>query len=210
MRIKPDFGDEVDACHPCKEAMDLLLSRRSTTADTMTAPGPSPTVLNDILEVAARVPDHRRVVPYRFIVMEEDVRIDAGKILSAAFLRANPDAAGERTALEQNRFLRAPVVVAVVACLQPAHKTPQWEQVLTVGAVCQNMLIASSASGFAAQWLTEWYAFDPDVQAGFGLVGDEKFAGFIYIGTAGQRPKERKRVKIDDIVSRELSAITRV
>nr|GGH93737.1 hypothetical protein GCM10011355_06280 [Aquisalinus luteolus] len=103
--------------------------------------------------------------------------------------------------LEAARFLRAPVVVAVVARTDPGHKTPEWEQVLCCGAACHNMLLAASASGFAAQWLTEWYAYDREVLAAFGLSEEERIAGFIYIGTAKEDPLERPRVEASDITT---------
>jgi len=159
-------------------------------------------MLKQILEAAARVPDHRRVVPFRFVVFEGDARSHAGDVLADEFKKKNNDATPDRLAIERNRFERAPIVVGVVACLKPEHKTPIWEQTLSVGAVCQNLLIASNASGFASQWLTEWYAFDGDVFARLGLISSEKIAGFIYIGTASLRPKERKRVVLNDLVTR--------
>ncbi|GGC98676.1 nitroreductase [Aquisalinus flavus] len=147
------------------------------------------------------MPDHRRVVPYRFIVFAGEARGRAGSILSTMYGNQNPGADAASLALEQQRFLRAPVVVAVVAKTDPAHKTPEWEQVLCCGAVCHNMLLGASASGFAGQWLTEWYAYDREVLAAFGLAQEERIAGFIYLGTAKEDPLERPRVEAADITT---------
>ena len=154
-----------------------------------------------ILTIAARAPDHRRVTPFRFILFEGEARARFGAILAEAFTENEPGAEERRIESERNRFLRAPLVVGVVSSVKPEHKTPVWEQTLTAGAVCQNMLLAASAFGFAAQWITEWYAYDARVLAALGLSRGEQIAGFIYIGTAREDPKERARPAIDDITS---------
>lgn len=179
----------------------MLETRRSTTAAMMTDPGPSPAQLGDILQIASRVPDHRRVVPYRFILFEGEARAMAGSILSTVYGKQNADAGTPALEIERQRFLRAPVVVAVVAKTDPAHKTPEWEQVLCCGAVCHNLLLAASASGFAGQWLTEWYAYDREVLAAFGLAREERIAGFLYLGSAKEDPLERPRVEAADITT---------
>lgn len=187
--------------NPSAEAIKMLRLRRSCPADMLGGPGPDAETLQDILTIAARVPDHRRVTPYRFIVFEGEARERFGEILKSAYLANDPEAESRRVDCEQNRFMRAPVVVAVVSSVNPNHRTPEWEQVLSAGAVCQNMLLAASAHGFAAQWLTEWYAFDEKVLVPLGLGPDERIAGFIYIGTATEDPKERARPIMSDIIS---------
>ena len=197
----PDFGEETDPFRRSSETIELLARRRSTVADLLSDPGPSELDLQQILRIAARAPDHGRVTPFRFVVFEGDARAEAGEALAKAFAAAEPDAPDAHVEKERVRFLRAPVVIAVVARLKPEHKVPVWEQTLTVGAVGQNMLVAANAHGFAAQWLTEWYAYDDNVKAAFGLSEDEDFAGFVYIGSASMRPRERARPAMDDIVS---------
>ena len=104
--------------------------------------------------------------------------------------------------IERTRLLRAPVVVAVVSKADPTHpKVPEWEQVLSSGAVCMNILNAAHALGYAAQWLTEWYAYDADFLKIVGLAPDEKLAGYIYIGSATDKPDERPRATVDDVRS---------
>ena len=200
-RITPTFGEPLAPAHASRETLDLLAFRRSTAADLLTEPGPDEETLATILHIATRVPDHRRVVPFRFIVLQGEGRTRAGQILANAFEKNEPEAEENRIECESRRFKRAPVVVAVVSSVDPEHRTPEWEQIMTAGAVCQNMLIAASASGFAAQWLTEWYAFDETVKTALGLSENERFAGFIYIGTAQENPKERQRPDPASLIS---------
>lgn len=202
MITPPQFGQELTASFPSQEMREALLLRRSTQADMLGGgAGPDEKQLQDLLTIAARVPDHRRVVPFRFIVFKEEARARAGKILGKCYKEANPEASKDDVAREEKRFLRAPTIIAVVSKVDSQHKTPEWEQILTAGAVCENLLLASSSYGFAAQWLTEWYAYNRDVLQNFGLVDAEKIAGFIYIGEATKPPKERKRPVLDELIS---------
>ncbi len=198
----PELGQTLLAAWQSEAFLHMLRSRRSTPADFLTEPGPAADQLADILTIAARVPDHRRVVPFRFVVFEGDDRAAFGEVLKQSFVATNPYADDAKAQFEANRFLRAPTVVAVVSSPDDTHRTPLWEQQLCVGAVCQNMLLAASAHGFAAQWLTEWYAFDDAVGRAAGLKPHERFAGFVYIGTATEEPKERGRPDMGSIVSR--------
>lgn len=199
--LTPELGDTLAAAHPSADTLTLLRLRRSTTADCLGDPGPDAHALETILQCAARAPDHRRVTPFRFIIFQGDARSRFGEVLGESFEKSNPDAEPARVEKEAQRFLRAPAVVAVVSAIDPDHRTPEWEQILTAGAVCQNMLIAASASGFAAQWLTEWYAYDAAVIEALGLGADERIAGFIYLGTAKADPKERARPILEDLVT---------
>jgi len=197
----PEFGEALAAAHPSPETISLMAQRRSTAADFLGAPGPDTEQLSAILTIAARAPDHRRVTPYRFVIFTGDSRKKAGTALAETFRNGNPDCEQARIDIEQNRFLRAPVVIAIVYAPDKNHRTPEWEQTLSVGAVCQNLLIASSAFGFAAQWLTEWYAYDKAFAQFVGLGADEQFAGFVYVGSATQAPKERRRPDMVEIVT---------
>ena len=188
-----------DFNHPAPAALDLLLSRRSGSAKAMTEPGPTKKQLAEILKAGARAPDHGKLFPWRFLVIEDKGRSRAGDILAEVM-----EAEGERAKQveeERERFLRAPVVVAVISAAREQHKIPVWEQELSAGAVCQNMLIAATASGFVAQWVTEWYAYHPVVKQRLGLKAGERIAGFIYIGTAKDELEERPRPDMDKIVS---------
>ncbi len=199
--VAPEIGDELSPHQASPEARRLLALRRSTPVDLLTEPGPSSDQLQAILKVAARVPDHRRVVPFRFIVIAGAGRERAGAILAEALRKADPDADETRLKGEATRFLRAPIVIAVVSSVDASHKTPEWEQVLTAGAVCQNLLLAASAHGFAASWVTEWASYDLNVMSALGLLPHERIAGFIYIGSARSNPKERPRPDMARIVT---------
>jgi nitroreductase len=186
--------------HPAPETIDLLLTRRSGSAKAMQAPGPSKKQIEDILQAGARAPDHGKLFPWRFIIFEGKGRERFGDILAAVM-----EADGERAKQveeERGRLLRAPLVIGVISAAREQHKIPVWEQELSAGAVCQNILIAATALGFVGNWLTEWYAYHPDVKAKMGLRPGERVAGFIYIGTAKDALEERPRPEMDKIVTR--------
>jgi nitroreductase len=188
---------------PAPDAIDLLLSRRSGSAKAMTGPGPSAAQLDTILKAAARVPDHGKLFPWRFIVFEGEGRARMGEILAQSLKETDPGAASEdRMAQERARFARAPVVVGVISRTRESIPIPQWEQELSAGAVCQTMLIAAHALGFVASWLTEWCAFHPLVKERIGLKPGERVAGFVYIGRPAQPLEERVRPDMGKIVSR--------
>ncbi len=182
------------------ETLDLLHKRRSVVALNITEPGPTESDLNAILRAGMRVPDHGKLAPWRFVIIAGEARENLGKVLGDVFGSENPDIEQERVDFEANRFLRAPVVVCVVSRAQEHIKIPQWEQILSAGAVCQNMLVAASALGYASQWLTEWYAYDATVQKALGLDEAEQVAGFIYLGSAKEQPQDRARPVFDDVV----------
>lgn len=186
--------------HPAPDAMDLLLTRRSGSAKAMKAPGPSKSQIDDILRAGARAPDHGKLFPWRFIVFEGKGRERFGEILAGVM-----EAEGERTKQveeERGRLLRAPLVIGVISSAREQHKIPVWEQELSAGAVCQNILIAATTLGFVGNWLTEWYAYHPAVKEKMGLKPGERVAGFIYIGTPKDELEERPRPEMDKIVSR--------
>jgi nitroreductase len=183
-------------------ALDLLLSRRSGSAKAMTGPGPNSDQLKVILEAAARAPDHGKLFPWRFIVFEGEGRERMGELLAECTRVTEAEPSEERLVAERNRFLRAPVVVGVVSRTREAIPIPVWEQVLSAGAVCQTMLIAAHASGFVANWITEWPAYHPLVKERLGLKPGERIAGFVYIGTSAIALEERVRPEMDKIVQR--------
>lgn len=189
----PEPGERLAAHHASAETLDLLARRRSTTAKSMTGPGPDAGQLDSLLRIAGRTPDHGKLFPWRFVVFEGEARSRFGEILEARLREIEPDGPDERYDLERRRFERAPVVVAVISDVTENHKIPEWEQILSAGAVCQQMLIAASAMGFAAQWLTESYAYDKVTKKSLGLEPGERIAGFIYIGSAAEAPTERPR-----------------
>ncbi|MYD42393.1 MAG: nitroreductase [Gammaproteobacteria bacterium] len=180
--------------------IDFLLSRRSVVADLIGEPGPTEAELRDILSAAMRVPDHGKLAPWRFVLIRGRAREELGVIMGEAFRQENPDLHERYVEREQKRFSRVPIVVAVISQVTKDHKTPEWEQVLSAGAACQTMLIAALSMGFAAQWITEWYAYNAKVCDALKLKNDDRIAGFVYIGTA-QAIADRDRPNYDDVVS---------
>ena len=180
----------------------MIALRRSVSKRSLSAPGPSPEELNDLLTVAARVPDHRRLAPWRFLVFEGPAR-DAFNARAVEIQKQeDPDASTTMLSDTASYFTRAPVVIAVISSPDPTHKTPVWEQELSCGALCQNLMLAANASGWAGCWLTEWIAFSPGIKDLLGLTRDERVAGFVYLGTAKDHPQERMRPEIADKIAR--------
>lgn len=186
-----------------QETIDLLLTRRSVKPLALGEPGPTASQLETILTAAARVPDHKKLEPWRFILFEGDARAAFGRVLLKACLaeeKETPSAA--RLEMERTRFLRAPTVVAVVSRLLPNLAAPEWEQILSCGAACFNLCLAANALGFGTSWITEWYAYSPAVRKALDLAGNERIAGFIYIGTAKERQSDRERPDLARVVTR--------
>ena len=181
--------------------LEHLLKRRSVSANALGDPGPDRAQLEQILTAAARVPDHKKLTPWRFILFEGEARDAFGRVLAEVCREEEPEPSAIRLETEAKRFLRAPVVVAVISRVKSDVPVPEWEQVLSAGAACQNLVLAASALGFGVNWITEWYAFSGGVRRALGLVENERVAGFIYIGTAKEKPEERPRPALEEIVS---------
>jgi len=182
-------------------AIELLETRRTIPAVNLKAPAPSGAELDRLLTVASRVPDHGKLAPWRFILYRGEARRTAGERLAELRAERDPEIAPEKLAEDRGRFTRAPLVVGVVSRAAPHFKIPEWEQELSAGAACMNLLNAAHALGYAAQWLTDWCAYD---EAAIELLGGrpgERFAGFIHIGTPDVPPAERPRPALADIVS---------
>jgi len=184
------------------DSLSRLLSRRSVPPRWLGEPGPSAADIETLLTAAARVPDHGKLVPWRFILIEGEARQRLGEVLAKAFQADNPDADAEKIAAERERFTKAPLVVAVVSRVVPHAKIPEWEQVLSAGAVCMNLLNAATALGYGASWLSGWAAFDRRVLDALGLAPHERIAGFVHIGTATEKPTDRERPNLSEIVAR--------
>ena len=185
--------------------LDLLLTRRSSLASAgiIGDPGPDAAAVQQILTAAARVPDHKKLTPWRFILFEGEARAGFGKALADIIQSedATPPSPA-RLELEAQRFLRAPLVIGVISRVTPNPAAPEWEQILSAGAACQTLCLAANALGFGTNWITEWYGYSAGVRKVLKLADNERVAGFIYIGTAKQRLPDRDRPKLDDIVSR--------
>ena len=189
----PAPGERLAPFHANPETLALLSRRRSTVALAMSEPGPTPQQVDDLIAIASRVPDHGKLAPWRFIVFQGEARTRFGQVLAKVFKAKTPEATEDQVAFEAGRFERAPLVIAVISSVTENHKIPEWEQILSSGAACQNLLIAASAMGYGAQWLTEWYAFDRDVKSALGLGSGERVAGYLYVGSASDEPVERVR-----------------
>ena len=180
--------------------LDILLSRRSVKARDMTGPGPSKEQLASILKAGARVPDHGKLSPWRFILFEGEGRERLADILVNVLVQ---DGTTPSLAYEwRSRITAAPVIIGVISSARELIKIPVWEQELSAGAVCQNLLIAAHSLGFVASWLTEWYSYHPVVKQKIGLKPGERMAGFVYIGTSKGPVEERVRPDMSQIVTR--------
>ena len=182
------------------ETIDLLLNRRSLVASKLTTPGPTQDELDLILRCAIRVPDHGKLSPWRIKVFEGAAREDLGRKWGDIFKKNNPDASPAQLTAEYERPSRAPLLLIISTKLQEA-RIPKWEQILSGGAVCQNILVAATALGYHSQWLSEWPNYDDEVKAASGLKETDEFLGFIYIGSAVEKPSERKRPVLEEVVS---------
>ncbi len=180
--------------NPERDPFAALAARRSVPARQLAAPGPDDPTLLRMLQAASRVPDHGKRVPFRFVRITGDARDALGERIAARSRARDPEAGEAVVDKDRQRFSHAPLVVVVVAVLDPADdKIPGVERLLTAGSVCFALLQAAQATGFGACWLTGWPAYDPDVLATLGLGPDERVAGFIHIGTPRVEVPERDR-----------------
>ncbi len=179
--------------------LSLLATRRSGKARDMVAPGPTAGQLDRLLTVAARVPDHGKLAPWRFIVV--DNRAALADVLDAAYRTETPEAG--RIALDAvRRFaVEAPCLVVVMSRPVVPSSIPVWEQEMSAGAACAMLCAAASAMGFVANWLTGWAAYSPVVTAAIGEPG-ERIAGFVFVGTAAKDLDERPRPDLATVVRR--------
>lgn len=183
------------------EMLEMLKTRRSVKPMLMQGDGPNAAEIETILSVAARTPDHGKLAPWRFIVFEGDARLRASNVIASVFRADNPGADADTIAFEGKRLSRAPLVIAVVSTAKAHAKIPEWEQVLSVGAVCMNLTIAANALGYGTNWLTEWYGYDRRVLDRLGFGSHERMAGFIHIGKSSAPSQERERPALADIVT---------
>jgi nitroreductase len=191
--VPPAENTPLPAAQPSRETLALLARRRSTPIALMGAPGPSRAEIEALLTLATRVPDHGKLGPWRFLVIEGAARERIGAQFAAIALAKKPDADAALAEMERTRFTRAPVVVAVISTAAPHAKIPEWEQLMSAGAVAYQLVLAAHAMGYGGAWLTEWPAYDEQARAALGLAGDERIVGFVYLGTAKSDPTERVR-----------------
>jgi nitroreductase len=179
-----------------------LKTRRTIPAAQLGRPAPGAATLRAMLTIAARVPDHGKLAPWRFVLYDAESREAA----IAGLLRIaekHPDEKERQLRMAKAKgFADAPLIVGVISRADPKHpKIPLWEQELSAGAVCLNLLHAARAHGFSAQWLTGWYAYDAEASRWLGLKEGERVAGFLHIGTPQMPPAERDRPELAALVT---------
>lgn len=184
------------------ELLDYLKTRRSVTLPFLTEPGPGDSVLDEILAIGARVPDHGKLAPWRMIVYAGDARVQVGAELVEIAARRRPDIDEAGLDAERNQFLPAPVTIGVLSSPVQHPKIPEIEQLLSAGCVAYNLVNAAFAKGFAAHWVTRWFAYDEEAAKMLGAKKGEQFVGFIHIGTPQTRLEDRPRPALDDVVTR--------
>jgi len=188
---------------PDNATIALLKARRSVKPDLLGVPAPSAEDLETILTIAARVPDHKKLAPWRFVIIDGAARERLGDLAAEACRLEDAEPPSHvRLETERKRFLRAPLVIAVVSRVKETRGAPEWEQILSAGAACMNLVIAANALGYGTTWITEWISYSKTFGDGFGLAANERIAGFVHIGTATQKPDERERPALADVVTR--------
>lgn len=197
----PHENEPANAAHESAETLALLARRRSTKLMFLSAPAPSATELDALINLAGRVPDHGKLGPWRFVVIDGEARARAGAALEAV-IRNDEGVDDARREFVRGWFNRAPACVMVISSPRPSPKVPEWEQVLSAGAVCFHLLLAAHALGYAGSWLTEWPTFDERARAALGLSAEERIAGFVYLGTPAQGAAERVRADVTSRISR--------
>lgn len=180
--------------------IDFLTTRRSGRPRDMVEPGPEMVELQHILEIAMRTPDHGKLAPWRFVIVDKTQRTRFAEILHSAY-RIDREQPGklETGAIDQFAH-QAPTLIVALHSPKTAGKIPLWEQELSTGAACFNLLAAAHSQGYVGGWLTGWAAYSDAVRDAFGTA-PERIAGFIYLGTAGAELKERPRPDYDAVVS---------
>ncbi|WP_152045733.1 nitroreductase family protein [Aureimonas psammosilenae] len=184
------------------EIADYLATRRSIAIPALEQPAPEGDMLQRLVTIAARVPDHGKLAPWRFILYRGQTAAELGNALRQ-LVEAREGPLGEaRAAMEEARLSRSPLVIGVVSRAKPHVKIPEWEQVLSAGAAAMNLVHAAHSLGFGANWVTEWIAYDDEAKAILGIQPDEKVVGFIHVGTyRGGPPADRVRPELADILT---------
>jgi nitroreductase len=192
----PVFGETLPI-EASPQVLAFLARRRSASAMALTAPGPSEAELADLLRLAVRVPDHGKLAPWRFIILRGPAKdAFAEKITALADSQANP--AKANAALR--KLTRPPLCVAVISRYIPGE-IPEWEQRQSASAVCMQLLLAAPAMGYGANWITDWYSYDPRALEILGVEAGEQVAGYLYLGATAEQPQERPRPDVASITT---------
>lgn len=181
--------------------VDYLQTRRSIGIAFLQEPGPSEAELQTLLTIATRVPDHGKIAPWRLVIYRGDNRARVGEKLAEIAARRTPGIDEASLEVERRRFLPAPLTVGVISAPRPHPKVPEVEQLISAGNVAFNLVHGAYALGFAASWVTRWYAFDPESALMLGAREGEQFVGFIHIGTPTTTMDDRDRPALSSVVS---------
>ena len=200
--VRVNEGVAFEKLNDRTDVLSFLETRRSASAKAMSAPGPDAAQLEQLLRIGVRVPDHGKLTPWRFILFEGGARSKAGDVLAERWRALYPEHSDAMVEEQRKMLLRAPVVLGVISTAGEHPKIPVWEQQLSAGAVCQNIVVAATAMGLGSQWVTGWYAFDEAVLEAFGVAEHEQVAGFIYLGTPIEQPSDRPRPEPEDLLTR--------
>ncbi len=184
--------------------LSLLRTRRSGRPRDMVEPGPDAEQLRQMLEIAMRVPDHGKLAPWRFVHVPKERRADLAALLHRAFRKDNPEPTRLELEAVDRLAYQAPELVVVLSSPVVGTKIPVWEQELSCGAACMNLLTAAHALGFTGGWITGWACYSEEVRQAFARE-TERLAGLIYIGTPGKSLEERQRPAYDFVVSEWVS-----
>lgn len=182
------------------DPLSLLRQRHSAPSRQLGEPAPDETTLRHLLEAAIRVPDHGKLVPFRLLQMKGEAKLRFGEQLADIAIRNMPDMSDSKREKERLRYTFAPLLLVVIARIDPDSKVPEIEQKLSAGCVAHNILLGAYALGFGAQWLTGWAAYDPEAASLLGLAKNEAVIGFIHIGTAQIDVPDRDRPALADVI----------
>ncbi|MBV1897246.1 MAG: nitroreductase [Rhodobacteraceae bacterium] len=183
---------------PNPAAMEFLLTRRSRPAKTLGLPVPNRDQLGPLLTAAARCPDHGKLEPWRFVVIERTAMARLADLVESRAKALDKDDAD--TLKARSQFDMGNLAVVVVEIRKPTEKIPAIEQSYSAGAVCLSLLNAALASGWGANWLSGWVSYDDEFcKSGLGLATNESIAGIIHIGTESSAPPERPRPDVGAI-----------
>lgn len=181
--------------------IDFMLARRSAPIAELKEPAPSEADIRTMLTVAARVPDHGMLSPWRFILYRGEARRQVGELLAARAEEREGLLSDPRRQQELTRFSRAPLVIGVVFSPRDHPKVPRWEMMLSGGAAAMNLVIAANGLGYGANWITNWYSDDERGRAILGLAPHESVIGFVHIGTYEGVVSDRPRPDVDALVA---------
>lgn len=198
----PKNGDTLPTPTKNQALLDALASRRSTkAAQIANDSGPSGEELDDIISLATRVPDHGKITPWRFVKISGDARQKLGTQMADIYKTKHNEMDENHYKFESQRFMRAHTILVLISSPVPSPKAPEFEQLLSAGAVGFALNLAAYGYGYAATWLTEWPAFDDAIKPLFNMTADEKIIGFFFIGTPKAAPIERERPDIAKIIT---------